>query len=212
MNIQKSQLILDYWFPKNGKADYDKWFMKSSDYDSEIKEKFHNILKEAEDGKGFEWLISKNSYLAHIILMDQFSRHIYRGKGESFKNDKGNLIFTELGIDIYIEDLNNYELMFAFMPYMHTEIKMYQNKGLEIFKRMNNIQKYKLLNPNLTDKEKEQCKQNLKILNDMKVYVDLHHDVIERFGRFPKRNILLNRTSTPEEIQYINNEAKDRPF
>ena len=212
MNIKKSEEILEYWLPKNGKPNYDKWFMKSKDYDEEIKNKFEMILKEAEEGKGFSWLITKDSYLAHIILMDQFSRHIYRNNGDSFKNDKGNLIFTELGLDVYLDDLNNYELMFAFMPYMHSEIKIYQDKGLEKFKITKNKIKYKLLDPNLNNDEKEQYKKNLKILNDMETYMDQHHDVITRFGRFPKRNVLLNRKSTKEELDYINNEAKNRPF
>ena len=77
MNILKAKEILDYWFPKDGKADYNKWFIKSKDYDKEIKDKFYDLLKEAEQGKGFGWLVSKDSFLAYIILMDQFSRHIY---------------------------------------------------------------------------------------------------------------------------------------
>ena len=76
MDITLSKKILDYWIPKDGKPDYDKWFLKSSNYDNEIKELFGDILKEAEKGKGFGWLISKDSYVAYIILMDQFSRHI----------------------------------------------------------------------------------------------------------------------------------------
>jgi uncharacterized protein (DUF924 family) len=212
MNINKADEILEYWFPINNEANYDKWFMKSQNYDEEIKEKFKKILDESEKGKGFEWLMNKNSFVAHIILMDQFSRHIYRNNGDSFKNDKGVLIFTELGIDIYMNDLQGYELMFAFMPYMHTELITYQVKGLKIYEKMVGIQKYKLMNPNLNQKSIEYLNNNIKILNDMKNYIDLHHDVIKRFGRFPKRNHLLNRESTPEELDYILNEAKDRPF
>ena len=212
MNINKADEILEYWFPKNNEANYDKWFMKSQNYDEEIKKKFKKILDESEKGKGFEWLMNKNSFVAHIILMDQFSRHIYRNNGDSFKNDKGVLIFTELGIDIYMNDLQGYELMFAFMPYMHTELITYQVKGLKIYEKMVGIQKYKLMNPNLNQKSIEYLNNNIKILNDMKNYIDLHHDVIKRFGRFPKRNHLLNRESTPEELDYILNEAKDRPF
>ena len=79
MEISRAQEILDYWFTKDGTGDMDKWFMKSSEYDAEIKEKFGDLLKEAESGKGFGWLVSKDSFVAYIILMDQFSRHIYRG-------------------------------------------------------------------------------------------------------------------------------------
>ena len=109
--------------------------MKSQDYDAEIKEKFGDLLKEAEKGKGFGWLHTKDSFVAYIILMDQFSRHIYRGTGEAFKNDNGVMIFTELGFDIYKNELKGYEFMFAFMPYMHTENKTIQQKGENIFHR-----------------------------------------------------------------------------
>ena len=129
MDISRAQDILDYWFPSDGSPDYDKWFMKSSDYDDEIKEKFGDLLKEAEKGKGYGWLVSKDSYVAYIILMDQFSRHIYRGTEDSFKNDKGVMIFTELGFEIFKDELVGYEFMFAFMPYMHTESILYQKKG-----------------------------------------------------------------------------------
>ena len=92
MDISRAKDILDYWFSKGlYTADYDKWFMKSQDYDEEIREKFGDLLKEAERGKGFGWLVSKESYIAYIILMDQFSRHIYRGSGDAFKNDNSLL-------------------------------------------------------------------------------------------------------------------------
>ena len=133
MNITKCKDILDYWFPKDGSADYNKWFLKSKDYDQEIKDKFGDLLKEAENGKGYGWLVSKDSFIAYIILMDQFSRHIYRGKGDAFKNDKGVLIFTELGFDLYKDELKGYELMFALMPYMHTESFQYQKKVIKYF-------------------------------------------------------------------------------
>ena len=67
MDISRAQEILDYWFPKDGSPDYDKWFMKSEDYDDEIKEKFGKLLKEAEKGKGYGWLVSKDSFVAYII-------------------------------------------------------------------------------------------------------------------------------------------------
>ena len=100
--------------------------------DEEIKEKFGDLLKEAENGGGFGWLASKESFVAYIILTDQFSRHIYRGSGDAFKNDVSTMIFTKLGFDLYRHQLVGYEFMFAFMPYMHTESLKYQKKGEKI--------------------------------------------------------------------------------
>jgi len=102
MDISKAKDILDYWFSNDPYTpNYDKWFLKSQDYDNEIKLKFGNLLKQAEQGKGFAWLNTKDSYIAYIILLDQFSRHIYRGTGESFKNDNAAIIFLEMGWNLY---------------------------------------------------------------------------------------------------------------
>jgi uncharacterized protein (DUF924 family) len=229
MDISQANDILDYWIPKNGTADFNKWFMKSGDYDNEIKEKFGNLLKEAEQGKGFGWLVSKDSFVAYIILMDQFSRHIYRGSGEAFKNDVSTMIFTKLGFDLYREQLVGYEFMFAFMPYMHTESLKYQKKGEKIFNKHRNLYgrdrcnrvcndldahkkgcRYHLLLPKVTSRFMlgieplvTQAEKDLKMLDQMETHVLGHKRAIELFGRFPKRNNALGRESTIWELQYM---------
>merc|ERR1711871_1875216 len=107
--------------------------MKSKDYDAEIKEKFGALLELAEEGKGMGWLVSKESFVAYIILLDQFSRHIYRGSKDSYKNDFASLLFVKQGFQIYGPELEGYEFMFAFMPYMHTENLELQLEGKAIF-------------------------------------------------------------------------------
>ena len=70
MDISRAKDILDYWFSKGlYTPDYDKWFMNSQNYDAEIKEKFGDLLKEAEKGNGIGWLHNKDSFVAYIILM-----------------------------------------------------------------------------------------------------------------------------------------------
>lgn len=231
MDISKAKEVLDYWFSKGVYTpDYDKWFMKSQDYDEEIKEKFGDLLKQAEHGKCFGWLVSKDSYLAHIILMDQFSRHIYRGKGDSFKNDKGCLIFVELGWELYKEELKGYEFMFAFMPFMHTESLIYQKKGAEHFHKHKKL--YYHIDNNLSVKrpltgsehpsyssrmgcipEKSNNDLEWEMLKSMEPHMIGHKKTIEMFGRFPKRNKALERENTKQENEYLNSEAvKNRPY
>ena len=226
MDISRTKDILDYWFAKGlYTADYDKWFMKSQDYDEEIKEKFGDLLKEAEHGKGFGWLVSKDSYVAYIILMDQFSRHIYRGKGDAFKNDQGCLIFVELGWDLYKEELKGYEFMFAFMPFMHTESLIYQKKGERNFyihkqlygDKSRGGTKRPLTDPKNTSYmgsiEPTNYDKEYNMLKSMEPHVEGHKQVILMFGRFPKRNIVLGRESTIQEEQYMNREeVKKRPY
>ena len=228
MDISRAKEILDYWFSKGlYTPDYDKWFMKSQDYDEEIKEKFGDLLKEAEKGKGYGWLVNKDSYVAYIILMDQFSRHIYRGTGDSFKNDNGVMIFVELGWELYKEELKGYEFMFAFMPYMHTENMIYQKKGEHHFFRHKQLygnyplgdkNKRKLTEPihvsymgsldEVTNNDKE-----YEMLKSMEPHVTGHKQTIIQFGRFPKRNEALGRESTPQEISYMERpEVKKRPY
>jgi len=234
MDINKAKEILDYWFSKGiYTPDYDKWFMKSQDYDEEIKEKFGDLLKEAENGKGFGWLNTKDNYLAYIILLDQFSRHIYRGKGDAFKNDNGCMIFVELGWNMYYKQLKGYEFMFAFMPYMHTENFNYQGKGCgenQIFDKhkmlygtgqigkhsinpiRNNYQPIErpLTNPDNLKKdlfgsspELTNYDKEWQMLMSMEPHVKGHLQTIQIFGRFPKRNAALGRESTQEEIVYM---------
>jgi len=186
-----SQKINAFWFEKC--PDMDKWFMKSTEYDEYIKEQFADNLKDAENGKYFNWLLTKDSYIAHIILMDQFSRQIYRGTGDAFKNDNSILMFTLLGIDVYYPLCTKYEKMFILLPFMHSENKQYQTQGLQ------RVQQELENNP------------NDPFWENVHSHTFGHFKVIARFGRFPKRNAVLNRTSTPEELKYIEEHA-DRPY
>ena len=239
MDISRAKDILAYWFPKNGSADFDKWFMKSSEYDDEIKEKFGDLLKEAENGGGFGWLTSKESFVAYIILTDQFSRHIYRGSGDAFKNDVSTMIFTKLGFDLYKHQLVGYEFMFAFMPYVHTESLKYQKKGEKIFNKHRELyvhyqgggsgstgydakkgSRHHLLSPTVTGEFMSgiepvltQADKDLKMLDQMQTHVMGHKRTIEQFGRFPKRNDALGRESTDKELNYMAlPSVKSRPY
>ena len=230
MDIARAQEILDYWFTKDGTGDMDKWFMKSSEYDAEIKEKFGDLLKEAESGKGFGWLVSKDSFVAYIILMDQFSRHIYRGTANAYKNDVATILFTHAGFELYLDELKGYELMFAFMPYMHSEkniarswegtawYRIMQTYGKEKEKWNGNEEEKgdetengneKVENGNEkengdeTEEGNQETSKEWDIVKQMEPHVMGHRNTLERFDRFPKRNKVLGRISTSEEIKYM---------
>ena len=126
------ELILKYWFSGNKNADFKRWFKSGDKYDAEITNKFSNVLKEAEKGNLLHWLGNSRSFLAHIILLDQFSRHIYRGTPQAYKNDGKILLFMEMAIDRYIDDYNASEQMFILLPYQHSEKLVEQKKGLNM--------------------------------------------------------------------------------
>ena len=187
--------ILDYWF-SDKKINFNKWFKKGHQYDDEIKENFSGILKEAEKGNLLEWLGTKQGYIAHIILMDQFSRHIYRGTPAAYKNDYKTMLFMEMALDRYIDDLSAVEKMFVLMPYQHMENLEYQQKGIEIL-------------TNLVKKEKDPKEKN--ILKTALFHQKGHYKTLKIFGRFPKRNYILGRLSTEEEIDYMDS-SEDVPY
>jgi len=215
MDISRAKDILDYWFPNNGGADNDKWFMKSKDYDAEIKEKFGALLKLAEEGKGMGWLVSKESFVAYIILLDQFSRHIYRGTKDSFKNDNASLLFVKQGFQIYGPVLEGYEFMFAFMPYMHTENEVLQLEGATIFDKYYKATQELIYDDTtrLSSEDTIKLQEEWKMFQSMKPHLEGHLKCIQTFGRFPKRNEALGRKSTQEEIEYMEQpEVKKRPY
>ena len=186
--------ILNFWFEK--KNDYNKWFFSNNKYDKYITNNFFDILKDAEAGYLHHWLCNHRSYLAMIILLDQFSRHIYRNSKDAYKNDKLALLFTEMGLDLHIDKLNAIEQTFTLMPYQHSENIEDQKLGIKILENL--IQKQKNL------EEKNILKRTLH-------HQKKHCKVIKMFGRFPKRNIFLKRESTEDEIDYID-ETTNVPY
>ena len=191
MTIKHVDTILEFWFEKN--LDYDKWFHSNKKYDTHIKKTFIKILALAEKGYLLDWLNSYKSYLAMIILMDQLSRHIYRGTGEAYRNDKKILLFTEMGLDIYLDQASAQEKMFILMPYQHSEDIEDQQFGLGVLEK-------------LIQTETDLCEKN--ILKKALFHQRKHYELIKKFGRFPKRNMYLLRDSTEEEIDYIDENTK----
>tara|TARA_B100000925_G_C22007942_1_gene474620 strand:- start:1227 stop:1820 length:594 start_codon:yes stop_codon:yes gene_type:complete len=186
--------ILEYFFYDIN--NYQRWFINSHRYDKEIKARFYEILKEAEKGNLLHWLQSKDGYIAYIILMDQFSRHIYRNTKNAYKNDKAVLLFMEMALDHYLDKYSAIEKMFVLMPYQHCEKLECQKLGVSILS-------------NLINNENDLKEKNI-------LKLALHHqkghfNVIKEFGRFPKRNHILGRVSTPEEIDYID-KTEDIPY
>lgn len=180
--------ILAFWFAKT--PDMGKWFITSSDYDEEIRNKFARALQEAERGECIHWLMSKNSFVAHVVLLDQFSRQIYRGTSKAFQNDLSALTFAKMGMHSYYPMLNKYEKMFVLMPFMHAE----------------NLQAQEECVARVQEAEATAARVDGKpdpFWTNVLGHAEGHREVVRRFGRFPKRNVVLGRTSTEEELAYI---------
>ena len=182
-------IILNYWFTENHESDFKRWFQEGKGYDQEIIHKFKKILHLAEQGKLLHWFGSKKGYLAHIILLDQFSRHIYRNTSKAYSNDALALYFMELGLSRYLHTFSAREQMFVLMPYQHTNDIEKQHSGVTILKNL--VQNSNTKNKNLLRVALQHQKAHCK--------------VIEKFNRFPKRNKDLNLISTAAETKYILN-------
>ena len=123
---------------------------KGSDYDNEISIKFKNLLKKEETKKSnIQWSKNVNSFLAYIILMDQFSRQIYRNNPKSFENDKRILTFVKKHYNKYLNKMDAVQKMFALMPFQHSEKIVNQKKKIDFLKKLieneNNEKEKKIL-------------------------------------------------------------------
>lgn len=186
MNTIDYQEILNFWYENN--LDYNKWFHNSEDYDNIIRSKFRKILKKAGNGYFMEWLNNHQSYLALIILLNRFPKFIYRNNSKAFKYDNKCILFVEMGLDLYFRKLSAKEKIFVLMPYQNIENLKSQNFAIELLEEY--IHKEKNI------KEKLILKRSLK--NHL-----ITRDIIKKFSRFPERNVLYNRESSEEEIDFI---------
>jgi len=178
--------ILMFWFGKPN--NFEKWFTNGKKHDKSIKSQFKNILKSAEKGNLLHWLGNDRSYLAMIILLDQFSRYIYRDTKYAFKNDKKARLFMEMGLDLHLDKFNAEEKMFVLMPYQHSENLEDQKFG------------YRMLR-NLIKKEKDQKEKN--ILKKSLYHQKNRLKIISSFKRFPSRNYILGREPSESEIDFL---------
>lgn len=171
----KPSTILNFWFKE---LKPQQWFIKDSKLDSEIKNRFGSIHESASKCELFSWRTDIKGRLAEIIILDQFSRNIYRGDPRSFAQDSLALALSQEALnDPEHKDLSKDEKLFLFLPFQHSESKLIHEKAVELF----------------TEHE----------LEDGLKYEILHKNIIDRFGRYPHRNEILGRESTKEEIEFL---------
>jgi len=192
--MQRSEEILDYWFGQlSSDQDFPDdraklWFSKNDDTDSFIRDSFEIDVQAAAQGKLEDWKETARGNLAWIILLDQFTRNIYRGQPEAFASDPlalaASLAAQERGFD---QQLRPLERLFVYLPMEHAEDRTMQQKSVHAFERL-----------------LEACPPGLEVAYDsFRDYAVRHLKIIEQFGRFPHRNTVLGRASTPEEEEFL---------
>jgi len=190
--------ILEFWLePKpttmtENAAAWQKWFFSSSpELDRVITERFGAMLERAKRPELDGWKASPRGWLALIILMDQFSRNVHRGKAEAFAADPLCLELAREGYDAgAFDEFDLVEHLFAAMPFRHAEDVAAQRTAVVLAQRHAMMAAAK--QPEL-----------LSAYADNVDWARRHYDVVARFGRFPHRNATLGREPTPEESEYL---------
>ncbi len=183
-------LVLDFWF---GPADDPghslpraQWFRKDPVFDATIVRRFGPLLEQALVGGIDDWVaapVQALPALARVIVLDQFPRNAFRGSARAFAGDAMALqtarVLVASGLD---RELTGVQRQFAYLPFEHAEDMAHQRTALQLF---------------------EQLGRDEPTLAGLLEWAQRHHDVVQRFGRFPHRNAALGRPSSAEEIAFL---------
>ena len=192
--------VLSYWFPEGiNNADPEtlrrqgkRWMQGGPEVDKEITERFGKLLEQARRGELDHWADTPRGRLALVIVLDQFSRHIYRGSPLSYAQDEKALELALEGIDLGMDrELGAMERNFFWLPLGHSEDLALHERSVRH-----------------AEEEAANAPLHPKALYEFGVsQAEAARSVIGRFGRHPHRNEILGRTSTPEELEYLRTET-----
>lgn len=167
--------IIEFWFEELSE---EKWFAKDPDLDKRIFEEFGEVYWEVVAGEHADWRSEPLGRLAEILVLDQFSRNIFRGDAQAFAHDPMALALAQEAIRAGDDQkLEPRMRTFCYLPFMHSESLKVHLKALELFENLGNE-------------------------NSLR-YEKLHKEIIDRFGRYPHRNEVLGRESTSEELEFL---------
>jgi uncharacterized protein (DUF924 family) len=168
--------IITFWFTQSA----GKWFGKNDAFDTEIRNRFLPTYEKAARGETADWRGTPHGRLAEVIVLDQFPRNMFRGTARAFESDTAALRLSEdtvhTGED---KKLSRMERQFLYMPYMHSESRDAHKKAVWLFASL------------------------LPWGWGAFVYELKHKKIIDRFGRYPHRNVALGRESTTEELAFL---------
>ena len=183
--------IHDFWFGQLDEAGmcarekHDLWFQASEENDSFIRDHYGELTARATVGELETWEDSDQGLVALVIMLDQFNRNIHRGSAEAFAGDARALDLAQHWIETgHYRRLPAIHQAFLYMPLEHAEDLEVQEECVTLFEELAAI-------------------TGNQLIIDYIRYAVAHRDVIAQFGRFPHRNELLGRTSTPEELTYL---------
>ncbi|MEO8459819.1 MAG: DUF924 family protein [Dokdonella sp.] len=175
MKITESLDVLDFWF---NEIDPKSWWIKDAEFDRSIADRFGAVHAQAVRCELYAWRASAQGRLAEVIVLDQFSRNLYRDSPLAFANDPVALTLAQEAVGLGVDaDLTAVQRSFLYLPYMHSESLRIHEIAVDLYTR-----------------------------NGIASNLDFeyrHKAIIERFGRYPHRNHALGRESTQEELRFL---------
>ncbi|WP_095499324.1 DUF924 family protein [Paraferrimonas haliotis] len=173
--MDKYQQVFDFWFKE---LEPSQWFIKDESLDQIITTRFKDLHQQALNAELAHWREHPHGALAEIIMLDQFSRNIYRNQAQAFSADAMALVLAQVAIKRGFDvRLSTHERAFMYMPFMHSESPVIHEHAVELFSQSG---------------LEQQLDFELK-----------HKAIIDRFGRYPHRNQLLGRQSSAEELAFL---------
>lgn len=179
--------VLDFWFAPPGDPEHNRtravWFKKDDAFDAEVRTRFGAAIELALAGALAGWRATADGAVAEIVVLDQFTRNAFRNTARAFVGDASALTAARAlvasGADRALPGVRR---QFVYLPFEHGEDLATQEESLRLFRKL---------------------AQDDPALADLVAWAERHHAVVARFGRFPHRNGLLGRTSTPEEEAFL---------
>jgi uncharacterized protein (DUF924 family) len=177
--------VLDFWFGREGEEGYgefrEAWFQKDEEFDRQVRSRFLDDYERAARGEYDRWQEEPESCLALVILLDQFPRNLFRGDPRTHAADDKALVISSEALQKGLDrELLTFQRHFLYMPFMHSEDLEDQRRSVALFRELADEG-----GPDVTE------------------YAEGHRDIVERFGRFPHRNEVLDRRTTPEEAEFL---------
>jgi uncharacterized protein (DUF924 family) len=167
--------VIDFWFKEIEPA---LWWKKDDDFDALLVERFSGLHARAASCELYEWRSEPEGRLAEIIILDQFSRNMFRDSALAFANDSMALTLSQEAVACAADwALSPEQRSFLYMPYMHSESLQIHEVAVDLFRKNGN-------------------QGNLDF--ELK-----HKKIIEKFGRYPHRNKVLGRQSSAEELEFL---------
>ena len=168
--------VISFWFEE---IEPKSWWTKSASFDKLIRDRFADVHAQANRCELFTWRSSPQGRLAEVIVLDQFSRNMYRDTPQAFASDVLALGLAQeavaVGADLH---LDSEQRQFLYLPFMHSESRIVHHEATRLYAEHGT--------PSQQNFERRHC------------------EIIERFGRYPHRNAVLGRTSSSEEAEFLN--------